>query len=94
VAIAAGGNESCALDGAGAVHCWGEDPVGDVGNGPAPPGIVPSLTGGIGHVAVVTGHACAVTTGGAPKCWGTNESGDLGDGTITPSWAPIDVTGI
>lgn len=94
VAIAAGGNESCALDGAGAVHCWGEDPVGDMGAGPAQPGVVPSLTGGVGHISVVTGHACAVTTGGAPKCWGTNEAGDLGDGTITPSWAPIDVRGI
>jgi alpha-tubulin suppressor-like RCC1 family protein len=94
VAIAAGGNESCALDGAGAVHCWGEDPVGDIGSGPAPPGIVPSLTSGVAHITVVTGHACALTTGGAPKCWGTNDSGDLGDGTITPSWVPIDVRGI
>jgi alpha-tubulin suppressor-like RCC1 family protein len=94
VAIAAGGNESCALDGAGAVHCWGQDPVGDVGSGPARPGIVPSLTSGIAHISVVTGHACAVTAGGAPKCWGTNDSGDLGDGTVTPSWAPIDVRGI
>jgi len=94
VAIAAGGNESCALDGAGAVHCWGEDPVGDTGSGPAQPGIVPSLTSGIAHITVVTGHACALTAGGAPKCWGTNESGDLGDGTITASWVPIDVQGI
>lgn len=94
VTLAAGGNDNCALDGAGAVHCWGQDPVGDVGSGPAQPGVVPSLTGGIAHISVVTGHACAVTTGGAPKCWGTNESGDLGDGTITPSWVPIDVRGI
>jgi alpha-tubulin suppressor-like RCC1 family protein len=94
VAIAAGGNESCAIDGAGAVHCWGADPVGDSGSGPALPGVVPSLTSGIAHITAVTGHACAVTTGGAPKCWGTNEYGDLGDSTTTPSWVPIDVRGI
>ena len=92
-ALTAGGNESCALDSAGAVHCWGSDPVGDVGAGPAGPAVIASLSGAA-SVGAVAGHACAVTSGGAPKCWGTNASGDLGDGTMVSSWAPIDVTGI
>jgi alpha-tubulin suppressor-like RCC1 family protein len=93
-AIAAGGNETCALDQAGAVRCWGADPVGDVGLGPSAPAIVPSLDSGVVSIGAVGDHACAVTSGGAPKCWGTNGAGELGDGTTIDSWVPVDVKGL
>ncbi len=92
--VSAGGDETCAVDQAGAVRCWGADPVGDVGPGPAGPAVVPSLKGGVASVAVVAGHACAVMLGGAPKCWGANATGQLGDGTTIDSWVPVDVEGI
>jgi len=94
VAIAAGGQETCALDQGGAVHCWGADPVGDVGLGPAGPAVVPSLASDVAAIGVVGGHACAVTSGGAPKCWGGNGAGELGDGTTIDSWVPVDVQGL
>jgi alpha-tubulin suppressor-like RCC1 family protein len=94
VAISAGGDETCAIGPTGGVQCWGADPVGDTGAGPAGPAVVPSLEGGVASVGAVAGHACAVMTGGAPKCWGTNAAGELGDGTNIDSWVPIDVLGL
>jgi alpha-tubulin suppressor-like RCC1 family protein len=94
VAVSAGGDETCAVDAMGGVHCWGIDPVGDAGPGPADPSSVPSLYGGVASIGVVAGHACAVMTGGAAKCWGVNGAGELGDATTTASWVPVDVQGI
>jgi hypothetical protein len=93
-AISSGGDETCVVDGTGGVECWGADPVGDLGMGPAGPAFVPSLASRVASVGVVAGHACAVTTGGAPKCWGANVAGELGDGTTIDSWVPVDVRGL
>lgn len=97
--IAAGGSFSCAVDGAGAVKCWGDDSRGSLGDGggaasSAVPVQVAGLVAGVARVAVGDGHACALRTGGGVKCWGRNEWGQIGDGTLLDRFAPVDVLGL
>ena len=91
VALALGDESSCALDGAGAVWCWGRDAEGELGDaGSAATSTaaqVPGLTG-VAEIAVARRHACARTTAGDLWCWGQNNDGQLGDGTTTNQTSP------
>ena len=97
-AIATGGFHSCAVVTAGAVKCWGDDGIGQLGDGK--PGdrslsaqTVPGLTGvtalGLGEF-----HSCALLAAGTVTCWGHNGFGQLGDGTKTDRSAPVAVQGL
>jgi alpha-tubulin suppressor-like RCC1 family protein len=95
IAIAAGGEHSCALVTGGGVKCWGRNLEGQLGDGTNSQRDEPVGVEGLGSgvVAIATGenHSCALTSGGAVKCWGDNASGQLGDGTQDPSDVPLDV---
>jgi len=92
IAIVAGGSHTCALDGAGAVRCWGLNTAGQLGLGsagnrgdePAEIEMLPTLDlGGLGAAratALFAGgdHTCAVLDDDGVKCWGANDSGQLG----------------
>ena len=86
-AIATGRDYTCALSGAGGVTCWGQNGVGQLGNGTKANSNVPvdvaGLSTGIRAIVAGTKFACAITIGGAVKCWGD------GFGTT-----PIDVAGL
>nr|HEX4317884.1 hypothetical protein [Kofleriaceae bacterium] len=75
-ALAAGQAESCGLDGAGGLACWGNL----TGSGGSP---VTSIGGTYASVSVGADAACAVTSAGAVRCWGAC----LGDqcGTAEPN---------
>ena len=75
------------------MQCWGDNNVGQLGNGTTvnsttPAGIVLSNA-----MLVVAGtyHSCAVLLGGTVQCWGDNSSGELGDGTTTNALTPTTV---
>ena len=101
VAIAAGGNDSCALTSAGAMYCWGDSLRGQLGNGTSGTGAksavpvqVSGLGSGVAAIAVGSVHACAVTNSGGAQCWGFNFKGQLGNGSTVDSNVPVAVPGL
>ena len=103
--ISGGGSHTCMRTPAGGVKCWGDNGLGQLGDGtfvasPTPVDVV-GLTSGVAAIATGRVHSCALTTGGAVKCWGSNFSGQLGDGSNTggnpggsPRNIPVDVAGL
>ena len=90
--LEAGNRHVCARTEVGAIHCWGWDHRGQLGDGVARDGQTPfSATpvtvdlGGAAAVDVSAGqdHTCAITTEGELYCWGNNGEGQLGIG-ISP----------
>ncbi|HEY4188191.1 MAG TPA: DUF4215 domain-containing protein, partial [Polyangia bacterium] len=90
VALAAGGDHTCALMADGTVRCWGRNQSGQLGLGHTlsigddelPDAA--NATVGLGAVAVAVAAGgnvtCAVLTGGELRCWGQNNFGQLGLG--------------
>jgi hypothetical protein len=69
---------TCALDGAGEIHCWGcESPNAVAGQCVPPAGTYMQI--GVGYQ-----HACALDTVGAAVCWG-----QMGDGPATGQPGPF-----
>src|SRR5438094_1550556 len=94
-AVTAGGFHTCALPGDGTVRCWGQNDLGQLGNGTNDP--VPNrpstfnptpvtVSGITTAVAVSAGgwHTCALLQDGTVRCWGDNTWGQLGDGAPVP----------
>jgi alpha-tubulin suppressor-like RCC1 family protein len=105
IAISAGGVYACALLATGAVKCWGDDGVGELGDNvvwldasadtvsPVPVNVL-TLSSGVSMIASAALESCALLTTGAVKCWGRNHLGGLGDGTTVTRHAPVDVLGL
>jgi alpha-tubulin suppressor-like RCC1 family protein len=89
-----GEDTNCAVLSSGGVDCWGNNDVGEVGDGavgsffssPTTPQPVSGLTdavqvagGGIG--AALSESFCAVLSSGGVDCWGLDNAGQLGNGT-------------
>ncbi|MCA9602762.1 MAG: hypothetical protein R3A78_11310 [Polyangiales bacterium] len=95
--VAVGALHACAVRGAGAVWCWGNNLSGTLGRGtegsPEKPGVV---TNGTGAQAVTAGSSfnCLLSTGGTVSCWGKNTNAQLGDGTTTDRLEPVAVVGL
>jgi alpha-tubulin suppressor-like RCC1 family protein len=97
--LTAGANFTCAVNRSFAIYCWGENRVGNLGDGSTASSIRPvRVATGARFVSVSAGydHACGLTTTGAAFCWGDNEGGELGDGGGGPfarSPIPVAVAG-
>ena len=95
--LAAGFVHTCGWTPGGEGYCWGEDFLGELGDGST--GTASStpvaVSGALTFSAIAPGHnhTCGLTIGGAPYCWGYNLLGQLGDGSTTSSATPVAVSG-
>jgi alpha-tubulin suppressor-like RCC1 family protein len=91
--VASDGVGYCAVLSSGGVDCWGENNVGELGNGTIDgPDVdldydTPQTVTGISNAVSVTSSPdagtsyCALLSTGGIDCWGYNDSGQLGNGT-------------
>ena len=104
IAIAAGESHTCALLDTGEVQCWGDNYVGQLGNGDSAEVrkngqtrvyFTPVTVTGLSGVTAITAggsHTCALLDTGEVRCWGINSSGRLGSGSSEPeSSTPVPV---
>jgi alpha-tubulin suppressor-like RCC1 family protein len=86
--LAAGAAHTCAIFAAGAVRCWGDNRLGQLGRAVDDPLADYSVDLGKGQraTAVFAGlnDTCVILDGGAAKCWGDNSFGQLGLGDTAP----------
>jgi alpha-tubulin suppressor-like RCC1 family protein len=96
--LSVGSYHACAVTTAGAVLCWGENNVGQLGDGSttnsATPVPVSSLSSDVTSVSAGYGHTCALTTTGGVLCWGDDTYGQLGDSNTTGQTTPVGVTNL
>jgi uncharacterized protein YjdB len=96
--VMAGGfiGHTCGLTGSGAAHCWGDNEVGQVGDGSTTDRLEPvAVAGGHAFTRLDAGfrHTCGRASTGTVYCWGSNGAGQLGNDSNSPSAVPAKVVG-
>ncbi len=85
VAVAAGGNNTCAIAATGELYCWGANGAGQLGIGTRQdqpnPTRIEGLPEQVVGVAVMDDAVCALLRNGSVACWGDNLVGQLGRGS-------------
>jgi alpha-tubulin suppressor-like RCC1 family protein len=93
--LALGVNHSCALKTNGALHCWGANASGQLGNDTTIQLTTPTAIGTkTDWIEVRAGNSstCAIDAAGLMHCWGANTFGQLGVGDLGTRRVPIAVS--
>ncbi|MEJ5207660.1 hypothetical protein [Denitratimonas sp. CY0512] len=95
VALAAGGDHTCAKTSAGAVKCWGNNGSGQLGDGSSvrrftPVSVIGLPAGSVQMLAPGNRHTC-VLVGNTVRCWGDNSQGQLGVPATLEPHPPVNV---
>lgn len=82
--VSVGYNHACAITVAGVLKCWGDNSVGQLGDGTGVNSASPVVVdAGTTYKDVAAGeyYTCAVTTSNVLKCWGSNLNGSAALGS-------------
>jgi alpha-tubulin suppressor-like RCC1 family protein len=93
--LAAGAAHTCGLNTLGDALCWGDNRLGQVGDGSTTTRLAPSAVSRPGpylSIAAGEGHSCALGLDRSAWCWGWNQYGELGDGSLTRRTDPVRVS--
>lgn len=94
--ISAGENHTCVLNSDGAAYCWGDNSVGQLGNGSTVSSMKPVAVSGdlrLKSISVGWDHTCGITVDNDAYCWGRGRYGRLGNGAADNSLVPTAVAG-
>ncbi|MBM3900350.1 MAG: hypothetical protein FJ362_09390 [Gemmatimonadetes bacterium] len=95
--IVTGSDHACGLTSLGKALCWGENNVGQVGDGTFERRLTPvAVTGNHTFAQLAAGqrHTCGIKADGTAFCWGANGFFGLGSGlTVDRSATPVAVAG-
>lgn len=94
--VSAGENHTCVLKSNGKAYCWGENSVGQLGNGSTKSSMDPvEVSGDLKFRSISAGwdHTCGVTVDDEAYCWGRGRYGRLGNGSAENSLVPTAVSG-
>ncbi len=97
VDVRAGAYHTCAVKPDATVVCWGQNDVGQIGDGTKTARPTPVAVAGLTDVvqlAVGANVTCARKSTGALLCWGHNSRGQMGDGTLIDRTTPKAVPGM
>lgn len=92
--IASGYNHTVAIKTEGTLWAWGNNSVGQLGNGTTTNRNVPTNIGTTSDwktVAIGTNHTVALKMDGSLWAWGDNQTGELGDGTTINKNIPVQI---
>ena len=98
--LAMGNSHTCALLEDGTVQCWGDNSVGQLGDGTTTSALtrtvtVQGLPVPITALSAGGSRTCAIVENGGLWCWGGNRRGELGTGTAAiSSTVPSPVLGL
>lgn len=97
-------DHTCGLTPAGEAWCWGDNRMGQLGDGTDQPRGGPVRVAGdlrFSVISVGSGFTCAVAVGGTAYCWGSGATGQLGQaapeacalGQVACSRSPLAIPG-
>ena len=95
VAVSSGRDFDCVRLEEGAMHCWGDNDDGQLGDGSRVDRVIPAQVGGlvVSASAHGGGHSCAIDDVFQVWCWGRNTDGQLGPTPLLYSSVPVPLLG-